>query len=87
MVFKNNKLINNADYGGGNYESYICTPEQYQVIAEFTDYIQKTKSKYKIVPMDDESIEWKYVDDAVYDFFLFSENGFFYFFGLVEVDF
>lgn len=65
LEFKNNKLVNNIEYGD-HYETYLCTPEQYKILAEFTDYAQKTQSKYVIVPMDHEAIEWKYVDSAVY---------------------
>lgn len=49
------------------YESFICTPEQYQVMADFIDYAQEANLNYYIKAMDENDIDWQYVEDAVYD--------------------
>lgn len=66
LTYKNNKLTNSVEYGD-YYEKFICTPEQYQVMADFVDYAQKTNLNFQIRALDDESIEWKYVDSAVFN--------------------
>lgn len=66
LIYKNNQLANSANFGD-YYETFVCTAEQYQVMADFIDYAQKTALTYYIKAMDDEDIEWKYVDSSVYD--------------------
>lgn len=65
LTYKNNKLYNSTDYGD-YFEQFICTPEQYQMMAEFIDYIQKYSLNYYIKSIDDPNVEWKYVKDVVY---------------------
>ena len=65
LTYKNNKLYNSTDYGD-YFEQFICTPEQYHMMAEFIDYVQKYALNYYIKSIDDPNIEWKYVEDVVY---------------------
>lgn len=65
LSYKNNKFYNSTDFGD-YYEQFICTPEQYQVMADFIDYIQKNALNYYIKSLDDPNVEWKYVEDVVY---------------------
>lgn len=66
LTYKNNRLTNSVEYGDF-YEQFICTPEQYQVMADFVDYAQKTNLNFQIRSLDDPAIEWKYVDSAVFN--------------------
>ena len=66
LIYKNNKLSNSAQFGD-YYESFVCTAEQYQVMADFVDYAEKTGLTYYIKTVDDENVEWKYVDSSIYD--------------------
>lgn len=66
LIYKNNQLANSSMYGD-YYESFICTAEQYQVMADFVDYAEKTGMTYYIKALDDENIEWKYVNGMVYE--------------------
>ena len=65
MVRKNNTLVNNSEYSK-LHEQFICTAEQYHVMADFVDYAQQTGLEYYIKSVDDESIDWKYVSSAVF---------------------
>ena len=65
LVQKNNTIYNNEDYSL-LHEKFICTPEQYHVMADFVDYAQQSGVTYYIKSIDDEAIEWKYVSSAVY---------------------
>lgn len=68
VQYKNNKLSNSVEYGQGEwYETFICTAEQYQIMADFIDYAQKHNLKYHIKPTDSEDIDWRYVDSAVFN--------------------
>jgi len=66
LTYTNNRLTNSSKYGD-YYESFVCTPEQYQVLAEFIDYAQLSESNFYIRAVEDEFVEWKYVDDLVYN--------------------
>lgn len=66
LTYKNNKLTNSSNYGS-YYESFVCTAEQYQVMADFVDYAELTGLTYYIKAMDEKDIDWKYVDSANYD--------------------
>lgn len=66
VTYKNNKLTNSTEYGD-IYEKFVCTAEQYQVMADFIDYAQKNKISFHVNPIDDANIEWKYVDSAVFN--------------------
>lgn len=66
LTYSNNKLSNSSKYGS-IYESFVCTAEQYQVMAEFIDYAQLSQQEFYIRAVDDDAIDWKYVDTAVYD--------------------
>lgn len=66
VTYKNNKLTNSTEYGD-IYEKFVCTAEQYQVMADFVDYAQKNKISFHMNPIDDANIEWKYVDSAVFN--------------------
>ncbi len=65
LTYSNNKLTNSSAYGD-YYETFICTPEQYQVMADFIDYCQLTNTDFYIKSIDDTNIDWKYVDSSVY---------------------
>lgn len=66
LTYNNNKISNSSTYGD-YYESFICTAEQYQVMADFVDYCQLTNTNFYIKSIDDTDIEWKYVDSSVFD--------------------
>ncbi len=63
LTYKNNKLVNSSNYGG-IYENFVCTAEQYQVLADFIDYAEMYGLTYYIKAMDEKDINWKYVDTA-----------------------
>lgn len=65
LTYKNNKFYNSTDFGD-YFEQFICTPEQYYVMADFIDYVQKYSLNYYIKSIDDPNVEWKYVEDVVY---------------------
>ncbi len=65
LTYKNNKFYNSSTYGD-YYEQFVATPEQYQVMADFITYIEKTGEPYYIKSVDEPDIDWKYVSDAVY---------------------
>lgn len=65
LSYQNNKISNSADYGD-YYEQFVCTAEQYQVMADFIDAAELMNLKYSIKSIDDPNISWKYVDDTVY---------------------
>lgn len=67
---RNNSLTNNHD-AYGKYEKFVCTAEQYQVMADFVDYAVANGITYYYKPISDDDIEWKYVDSAQYN----SETG------------
>lgn len=66
LTYENNKLTNNSKYAD-YYESFVCTAEQYQVMADFIDYCELTNTNFYIKAIDDNDIEWKYVDSSVFD--------------------
>lgn len=66
LTYENNQLSNSSTYGD-IYESFVCTAEQYQVMAEFIDYAQLSQQEFYIRSVDDDYIEWKYVDTAIFD--------------------
>ena len=66
LKYSNDKFANSSLFGD-YYESFICTPEQYQVMAEFIDYCTKTAKTFYIKSIDDKDIDWGYVDSAVFD--------------------
>lgn len=65
VSYKNNKVINTSKYKG--YEKFICTPEQYYVMADFIDYAMKYNITYHVKNIADEDIDWGYVDNTVFD--------------------
>ncbi len=65
LSYQNNIISNSADYGD-YYEQFVCTAEQYQVMADFIDAAELMNLKYSIKSIDDPNISWKYVDDTVY---------------------
>ncbi len=66
IVVKNNNLYNTSEYSA-LHEQFVCTPEQYQVMADFVDYAQQSNLIYYIKSLDDPNIEWKYVSSAIYN--------------------
>lgn len=58
-------LVNNKSYN--NYEKFICTAEQYQVMADFIDYAVTNNIEFYYKPVSDADIEWKYVSDSVFN--------------------
>lgn len=61
----NGSLTNNKSYSG--YEKFICTAEQYQVMADFIDYAVTHNIEFYYKPVSDGDIEWKYVQDSVFN--------------------
>lgn len=47
---------------GQYFENFICTREQYYVMADFVDFCQRYNIKYYIKSMSESDICWKYVD-------------------------
>lgn len=66
VTYSNNKLTNNSTYAD-YYEKFVCTAEQYQVMADFIDYAELTNTNFYIKAIDDSDIEWKYVDSSVFN--------------------
>lgn len=52
---------------GDYFENFICTREQYYVMADFVDYCQVNNIKYYIKAMSEPDISWKYVDGITAD--------------------
>jgi len=65
VTYKHNKILNKSNYSG--YEQFVCTREQYYVMADFIDYAVKNNLKYYVKNMTDVDINWKYVSDTIYD--------------------
>jgi len=65
LYYKNNVIYNNASYSG--FEKFVCTAEQYQVMADFIDYALSNNLKFYIKSTDDSDLDWRFVDDAVFD--------------------
>ncbi len=66
VKYENNKLVNSTEYGD-YYENFVCTAEQYQIMADFIDYAQKTRISFQVKSIDDQNIDWKYVDSVVFN--------------------
>ncbi len=65
IYYKNNIIHNKTDYSG--FEKFVCTPEQYQVMADFIDYAVANNLTFYIKAYNDEDVSWKYVTESVYD--------------------
>ncbi|MBQ7579448.1 MAG: hypothetical protein IJT25_02835, partial [Clostridia bacterium] len=65
LYYKNNVIMNNNKFSG--FEKFVCTPEQYQVMADFIDYAMVNGLEFYIKAYDDDDVDWKYVDTAYYD--------------------
>lgn len=48
---------------GDSFENFICTREQYYVLADFIDYCQLYNIKYYVKAISEPDICWKYVDN------------------------
>lgn len=66
VVYKNNQLYNTNEYNS-QFEKFVCTREQYYVLADFMDYAVKNNLKYYVKNMKDVDIDWKYVSDSVFN--------------------
>lgn len=64
LYYKNGNIRNKADYN--DFEKFVCTPEQYLVMADFIDYAVANNLTFYIKAYDDEDVDWGYVSDAVY---------------------
>ena len=58
-------VYNKASYAG--FEKFLCTAEQYYVMADFVEYAFMNNIDFHIKSIKDEDIEWKYVDEAIFD--------------------
>lgn len=65
IVYRNNKLYNASNFSG--YEQFVCTREQYYVMADFIDYAIKNNVTFYVKNMTDSDITWKYVEQSVYN--------------------
>ena len=66
LVYENNKFYNSERYNQF-YEKFICTAEQYHVMADFIDYAQLYNINYYVRSMDDPNIEWGFVSSTIYN--------------------
>ncbi len=67
--YKNYSMTyNNTVYDdmGQYFENFICTREQYYVLADFVDYCQLHNIKYYVKAISESDICWKYVDKITY---------------------
>ena len=62
-------------YLGYCFENFICTREQYYVMADFIDYCQLYNLPYYIKATSEPDIDWKYVDSSVITVDEMYENG------------
>jgi len=65
VTYKNNRVYNQNNYTG--FEKFVCTREQYYVMADFIDYAIKNNITYYVKSMTDVDINWKYVNSSIYD--------------------
>ena len=65
VVYENNKLYNSARFDL-QFETFVCTAEQYTVMADFVDYAQLNNINYYVRSMDDVNIDWGYIDSTIY---------------------
>ena len=66
VKYENNKLVNSTEYGD-YYEKFVCTGEQYQIMADFIDYAQKTRVSFQVKSINDPNIDWCYVDSVIFN--------------------
>lgn len=59
-------LANNKNKYDG-YEKFICTAEQYYVMADFIDYAMANNITFYYKSLTDANIDWKYVDQSIYN--------------------
>ncbi len=65
ISYRNYKIYNTTKYA--NHETFIATPDQYYVMADFTDFAVKTGLTYTYKSVKDDDISWKYVDETVFN--------------------
>ena len=65
LYYKNNVIHNNSSYD--NFERFVCTPEQYLVLADFVDYALANNLEFFIKSSDDPDISYTYVSDVVFN--------------------
>lgn len=65
VSYRNNKVVNKSAFKG--YEKFVCTAEQYYVMADFIDYAVKTNLTYYVKNIADADIDWGYVDEAIFN--------------------
>lgn len=65
VVYKNNRIYNKSSYSG--FEKFAVTREQYYVMADFIDYAVKNNISYYVKNIKDVDIDWKYVDETIFD--------------------
>ena len=66
--YKNYSITyNNTVYDdmGDYFENFICTREQYYVMADFVDFCQKYNIKYYVKALSESDICWKYVENII----------------------
>lgn len=72
LTYRDNKIYNSSSYT--NFESFVSTPEQYYVMADFIDYAMAHDVKFYIKNARDEEVDWRAevapnvkLTDGVYD--------------------
>lgn len=65
LVYDNNTLYNASSYAG--FEKFLCTPEQYLVMADFIEYAFQNNLQFYIKSIKDADIDWKYVNQTIFD--------------------
>lgn len=66
LEYKNNMLVNSTNFGE-YYETFICTPEQYRIMADFVDYAELHNVDFYVKAIDEKDIDWRYVDSSIFD--------------------
>ncbi len=62
----NTKSLRNAK-SYNEFENFVCTAEQYYVMADFMDYALQNGLTFYYKYIGSEDIDWKYVDSTVFD--------------------
>lgn len=63
LTYKNGKLYNSNAYS--DYERFVATSEQYQVMADFIDYAVSHEINYYIKDSNDKQIDWSRTSSAI----------------------
>jgi len=65
LNYQNNTVKNSSSYVG--FEKFLCTPEQYYVMADFLEYAFTRNIEFTIKNVKDDDIDWRYVNEAIFN--------------------